>query len=397
MSATARTLCLVLLAAPGLASAAQRKTQEAAPTPNPTVLAVYMPPSDLSARHYSARFNTWIEPGPALADSLDAVGKAWFPNQVRMGLDGASPYGLLLDFAPKWDVEGGKVKLTLAYNVFAPDGTRVLEGSKEVLAPIKSASITGAAYTAARQAIGQAMNDVSRRVNPDPVKYPATATTDKFNRELLVDRTKPLRTGTAFFINAGGQMLTAAHVQRECTVLEARKDGKAFPVTRRAASELLDIAVLDSNQPAAISLPFRKGQVHVLGESVTSVGYPLQGLLAETPNLTRGNVSASRGIKGSYGEFQFSAPIQPGNSGGPVVSDNGELLGMAVGTLNAKYLVEKGLLPQNVNFALDSNYVARFLRREGVSFDEIQAKGAGEMKIANDAALGATVQLACYQ
>jgi serine protease Do len=135
----------------------------------------------------------------------------------------------------------------------------------------------------------------------------------------------------------------------------------------------------------------------VLGESVTSVGYPLQGLLAETPNLTRGNVSASRGIKGSYGEFQFSAPIQPGNSGGPVVSDNGELLGMAVGTLNAKYLVEKGLLPQNVNFALDSNYVARFLRREGVSFDEIQAKGAGEMKIANDAALGATVQLACYQ
>jgi serine protease Do len=396
MTFPVRPLCLALLLAPGLVSAAGRTKQQAAPVRNDTVLAVYVPPSSLDDRHYSSRHNVWVEPGRALDDSVNEIAKAHFPNLVRFDGNVAAPYGLLLDLAPKWALEGGKVKMTMQYNVFGPDGAKLHSGSREVLAPIKGMNITNAAYAAARQAVQYAVADTVVTVKPDPIKFPAVAA--KIDRELLVDRTKPVRTGTGFFINASGQMLTAAHVQRECTVLEARKDGKAFPVTRRAASELLDVAVLDSGQAPAISLPFRSGQVLVLGESVTSVGYPLQGLLAESPNLTRGNVSAASGIKGSYGEFQFSAPIQPGNSGGPVVSDHGELLGMAVGTLNAKYLVDKGLLPQNVNFALDSNYVARFLRREQVAFREIQPpKGAGEMKTANDAALGASVQLACFE
>jgi S1-C subfamily serine protease len=395
MTLFARSLCLVLLIAPGLASAGSRSKQEAAPVQNPTVLAVYVPPSDLEDRYYSSRHNVWVEPGRALDESVDEIGKAHFPNLVRIDTAHPVPYGLLLDLNPKWSLEGGKVKMTLQYNVFGPDGAKLHSGSREVLAAIKAMNITNAAYAAARQAVQYAMMDAQFIVKPDPAKFPPVAA--KLDSELLVDRTKPLRTGTGFFINATGQLLTAAHVQRGCTVMEARKDGKAFPVTRRAASDLLDVAVLDSGQAPATSLPFRNGQKLVLGESVTSVGYPLQGLLSESPNLTRGNVSAASGLKGSYGEFQFSAPIQPGNSGGPIVSDNGELLGMAVGTLNAKYLVDKGLLPQNVNFALDSNYVARFLRRENVAFQEIQPKGAGEMKIANDAALGASVQLACYE
>lgn len=396
MTVSARLLCLVLLLAPGLALAQRNAKKDAPPPRNDTVLAVYVPPSDLTARFYSSRLNVWIEPGRAMEDSVDEIGKAYFPNLLRMDT-ATQPYGLLLDLAPTWDTDPGKVKLTMQYNVFGPDGKKLHSGSRDVTANIKGTSITAAAYSAARQAIQYVMADVAVALKPDPAKFPATGELAKFDRELLVDRTKPVRTGTGFFINAGGQLLTAAHVQRDCTVLEARKDGKAFPVTRRAASELLDVAVLDSTQLAHAALPFRTGQKIVLGESVTSVGYPLQGLLSESPNLTRGNVSAMSGIKGSYGEFQFSAPIQPGNSGGPVVSDNGELLGMAVGTLNGKFLVDKGLLPQNVNFALDSTYVARFLRREKIAFDEISPKGTGEMKTANDAALGATVQLACFE
>ncbi|MFT3806418.1 S1 family peptidase [Arenimonas sp.] len=395
MSLIIRSIGLLLCLVPALAFAG--KTKSPAIANSDAALAVYAPPSELSARTYNARYNVWFEPGDALGDAITQVGKPVFPNMVRFEEGKPVNYGLLLDLNPDWDFKEGRLQLTLSYNVFAPDGKKLHEATAVARVPIKGFNLTAAAHSGARQAIASAMADTALKLQPDAIKFPATASTEKFDRELLVDRSKPVRTGTGFFINASGQLLTAAHVQRGCVVLEARKDGKAFRVTPRAASELLDVAVLDSAQATAAALPLRSGEKLVLGESVTSVGYPLQGLLADSPNLTRGNVSSASGMKGSYGMFQFSAPIQPGNSGGPVVSDNGELLGIAVGTLNAKSLVDKGLLPQNVNFALDSTYVAQFLRREHIAFSEVQPKGPGDMKTANDAALGATVQLACFQ
>ena len=164
-----------------------------------------------------------------------------------------------------------------------------------------------------------------------------------------------------------------------------------------ATSDLLDLAVVDSGKPTERALPLRIGQVLTLGEAVTNVGFPLQGLLAASPNLTRGNVSARAGLKGSVGLFQFSAPIQPGSSGGPVVSDGGELLGVTVSSLNATALIKEGLLPQNVNFALEAKYAAMFLRDSKIVFSEVKPRTDGSMTIANDAAIGSVVQLSCYQ
>jgi len=144
-------------------------------------------------------------------------------------------------------------------------------------------------------------------------------------------------------------------------------------------------------------LPLRIGEETTLGEPVTNVGYPLQGILSASPNLTRGNVSARGGLKGSQGLFQFSAPVQPGSSGGPVVSDGGELLGITVGTLNASALIQQGLLPQNVNFALDARYAAKFLHQSNVEFSEVTPNAKGDMRSANEAALAAVLQLSCYE
>jgi S1-C subfamily serine protease len=130
---------------------------------------------------------------------------------------------------------------------------------------------------------------------------------------------------------------------------------------------------VDSGKPTDRALPLRIGQTITLGEGVTNVGYPLQGLLADSPNLTRGNVSARAGMKGSVGLFQFSAPIQPGSSGGPVVSDGGELLGVTVSSLNAAALIKDGLLPQNVNFALEAKY-ARYSSRFACRFRRGQTR-----------------------
>lgn len=362
-----------------------------------TELAVYVPPSVLTANTYLPSFNMWVEPGKALSDALKDVGERYFPTLRVIPAAKDERYGLLLDMAPKWSVVAGKLVLTVPYDVYGADGKKLHSGNVEQAAALKAGNYNASAQTAARAAVQRVMEDVQGALRPDPVRFAATGSTAKIDLATLVDRTKPLRTGTAFFFNKAGQMLTAAHVARECVALEAHQDGDTFPVKAKASSDLLDVAVLDSGRPRAQALALRQTQEIVLGESITSVGYPLKGLLGDSPNLTRGNISASKGIRGSMGMFQFSAPVQPGNSGGPIVSDHGELLGVAVSTLNAESLSKRGLIPQNVNFALDGRYVAMFLQREKVAFETLKAQGAGSMQTANQAALSNTVQLNCYQ
>lgn len=362
---------------------------------NPTQIAVYVPPSALTARTYLATSNLWIEPGKAFADALDEVGRKYFPSLHMVPGGADAPYALVLDLAPKWSRESGKATLTVGYAVHGVDGQSLLSGTTEQ--PIRGANLNAGAATASGLAVQQIMSAIQARLKPDPSRFPATGSTARLDLTRFVDHDKPLRTGTAFFVNRGGQLLTAAHVSRDCVLIEAHQDGATFPVTPRAASDLLDIAVLDSGKPRASAIALRQKHEIVLGEGVTSVGYPLQGLLGDSPNVTRGNVSASKGLRGSLGMFQFSAPIQPGNSGGPIVSDNGELLGMAVSTLNAAALARLGQIPQNVNFALDARYVAMFLQREKVAFDTIRPHGSGGLQVANHAALTNTVQLNCYQ
>ncbi len=362
---------------------------------NPTQIAVYVPPSALSARTYVPVSNLWIEPGKAFSDALADVGKRYFPALHVVPDEADAHYGLLLDLAPKWSRETGKPILSVKYDVYALDGKKLLTGSVDE--PIRGGNLNAGAATASGLAVQQIMYTVQTRLKPDPTQFPASGSTAKLDLSPYVDREKPLRTGTAFFVNRTGQLLTAAHVSRDCVLMEAHQDGTTFPVTSRASSDLLDVAVLDSGKARTSAIALRQGNEIVLGESVTSVGFPLQGLLGDSPNVTRGNISASKGLRGSQGMFQFSAPIQPGNSGGPIVSDNGELLGMAVSTLNADALAKLGQIPQNVNFALDARYVAMFLQREKVAFDVIRPQGAGSLQAANQAALTNTVQLNCYQ
>ena len=381
------------------ASAAHAANQAKAPpiVANPTAIAVYVPPSALSARSYITATNLWIEPGKALADALDDVGKRYFPKLHVVPSTTEQRYALLADLAPKWTAEHGKMKLTVDYAVYGADGKKLLDGSHVQPVTVRGFNFNAAATAGSTLAVQHVMSQIQSRLKPDPARFPADGSTAKIDYAPLVDRAKPIRTGTAFFINKSGQLLTAAHVSRDCMLMEAHQDGTTFPVTAKASSALLDVAVLESGKTRDATLALRLGHEIVLGEALTSVGYPLAGLLGDSPNLTRGNVSASKGLRGSMGMFQFSAPIQPGNSGGPIVSDNGELLGMAVSTLNAASLAQLGHIPQNINFALDGRYVAMFLRRENVPFEAIQPQGTGSMQVANQAALSNTVQLNCYQ
>jgi len=96
-----------------------------------------------------------------------------------------------------------------------------------------------------------------------------------------------------------------------------------------------------------------------LGDKVYVLGYPSSMLLGENVKYTEGVVSSTTGIQGTKGNFQLSAPVQPGNSGGPIFSENGVLVGIVLSSLDAELFKQTtgGALPQNVNFGLHCGYI----------------------------------------
>jgi S1-C subfamily serine protease len=174
-------------------------------------------------------------------------------------------------------------------------------------------------------------------------------------------------TGTGFVV-ARDRVLTNHHVIDGCNAITVRTaNGRTLPATMPARVDVQrDLALLAvPNDPGPI-LPFRANPVR-RGESVVTYGFPLAGLLAAGPTLTTGEVSALAGLANNEQHFQISAPVQQGNSGGPLLDRQGHVMGVIVSKLNAQRIAQRtGDIPQNVNFAVKGTEALGFLRRAGV-------------------------------
>lgn len=178
--------------------------------------------------------------------------------------------------------------------------------------------------------------------------------------------------GTAFFVSKVGHLLTNAHVVKECRTLEINQPGTSRPLvaTVLAKDRHNDLALLLAPGVNIDNLPPMRRQVRV-GEDVAAFGYPLAGLVASSGNFTRGNVTALAGLGDDTTHMQMAVPIQPGNSGGPVVDYQGNVVGVVVSKLNAMSMVkEAGVIPEQINFAIKASTVASFLEAHGQSLPE---------------------------
>ena len=94
-----------------------------------------------------------------------------------------------------------------------------------------------------------------------------------------------------------------------------------------------------------------------IGDPVTVAGFPLTTVLGTNPRLTEGIVSASVGLLDDPTRLQISAPIQPGNSGGPIFNENFKVIGVVSERLSDQYAIGlTGAVPQNVNFGIKADY-----------------------------------------
>ncbi len=133
-----------------------------------------------------------------------------------------------------------------------------------------------------------------------------------------------------------------------------------------------------------------------LGEFVYALGFPLPGIIDNGLNFTGGQVSSLSGLGGDTRHFQLSAPIQPGNSGGPVVNTSGQLVGVTRARLDDVATLEaSGSLPQNVNYAIRSDIAASFLRANGIDPSESESAAKLEPTDIATAGRGYTFQIRC--
>jgi S1-C subfamily serine protease len=176
-------------------------------------------------------------------------------------------------------------------------------------------------------------------------------------------------TGTGFLV-ANERVLTNRHVVDGCDrVLVRGPDGRnhaAVPPARTDAR--LDLAVLAVPGLTGPVLAFRQDPPLRRGEGVVAYGFPLTGLLSSDAKLTRGEVNGLAGLRDNPDQIQISAPVQPGNSGGPLLDMQGNVVGVVVSKLNAQAVAGRtGDIAQNINFAVKGERAAAFLRAAGVS------------------------------
>jgi S1-C subfamily serine protease len=182
--------------------------------------------------------------------------------------------------------------------------------------------------------------------------------------------TKGVGTGTGFYINRQGHVLTNAHVVDKCRELTISRQGAAaIPASVVKSDASNDLAVLIAAPSPAVAT-FWPGRPVRAGEAVVAYGFPLTGTLSSGGVVTNGSVSALSGLRDDSRYLQISAPIQAGNSGGPLLDTNGNVVGVITASLGSR----SRDVPQNVNFALKADVARTFLESAGVP---IETSGAG--------------------
>jgi len=183
-----------------------------------------------------------------------------------------------------------------------------------------------------------------------------------------------IMTGTCFRINSGGYFATNYHVVADAAELNLlvpnQNKTELIPAELVLADEKNDLAIIHaSNTKLPIALPYKfKREPIPTGESVFTMGYPLLGSMGNDIKMTNGIISSQSGFKGDRTTYQISAPIQPGNSGGPVFDMNGNIVGIAS---------SKHAGAENVSYAIKTSYLLALIEgsKIAVQQDDLRPKG----------------------
>lgn len=170
-------------------------------------------------------------------------------------------------------------------------------------------------------------------------------------------------TGTAFAIDPY-HLLTCYHVIESAAMIGIRQQGQPDREAQVVLSDIgSDSAIIRVSAPLSSYLPLAQRCDDILGETVTTLGFPLSGVSSQL-QVTQGCISGLTGISDDIRYMQFTAPIQPGSSGSPLLLPTGEVIGMVTASLNYEHA-------QNMNYAVKFQLLSALLTSAGISLTDI--------------------------
>jgi peptidoglycan/xylan/chitin deacetylase (PgdA/CDA1 family) len=174
--------------------------------------------------------------------------------------------------------------------------------------------------------------------------------------------------GTAFSV-APELLITNQHVVKGCSSVDVISPDGRRTGSIAAADADIDLAILHVSELKGTTARLREPTNVLLGEPVLVFGYPLADRLSSGGNFTSGVISALRGLRDSANQLQITSPVQPGNSGGPLMDSSGLVIGVIQSKLDALGLSRSiGDIPQNVNFAVSLEALTQFLAKHKIDF-----------------------------
>ena len=212
------------------------------------------------------------------------------------------------------------------------------------------------------------------------------------------DPAEPASSGSGFLVSGDGKIVTNHHVVDGCTKVTVNRAGMSYDATVRAVDADDDLALLEAPPGTGEAATFSESPRASLGEAVTVAGYPLHGLLSREFNVTSGNVSALAGPGDDAKRLQITAPVQQGNSSGPLLDGAGNVIGVVVSKLDAVRAAKlTGDIPQNVNFAIKGALVRGFLDIHGVAYRRRPSNAKLAPERLAELARGFTVAVHCWE
>lgn len=174
--------------------------------------------------------------------------------------------------------------------------------------------------------------------------------------------------GTGFAVSKNGHIITNHHVVNGCNQINVHNETQIFPAKIINTDMKNDLALLKANFKPTSTLRLSKNGPELM-QDIFVAGYPFGKDLGSSLKVTKGIVSSLAGINNNNSEIQIDAAIQPGNSGGPIVSNNGHVVGVAVAVLDKEMIMEDfGVIPENTNFGIKINLVKKILENNDVNF-----------------------------
>ena len=194
--------------------------------------------------------------------------------------------------------------------------------------------------------------------------------------------------GTGFYVSRTGHIITNHHVIEGCNTVKLNFNGQDIEGKVLAVDKANDLAIVKADVKPSRIYPIANEDVQLL-EDIIIAGYPLGKKVSSAIKTSKGSVTALAGFGDNYSEFQTDAALNQGNSGGPIMNQKGNVVGVAV----AAYGKKKGI--ESFNFGIKSSTLKTFANANGLNFlmpnnRDLSNKDLGQL------ITSATIYLECH-